>query len=139
MSKDLVVVGHQHITQEWWEKRQPLYDLYVSLIVLDEAKAGDPEAAKKRLQSITDVPVLELTPEALALAKSFIEPGAIPKKAEEDALHIAVATVNGMDFLLTWNCKHIANAEIQKRIRTISQDHGYEAPMICTPEELMGV
>lgn len=106
--------------------------------MLQEANAGDPEAAQKRLTFLQDIPILELRPEAAELADKFIETRILPPKAADDALHIATATVYGLDYLLTWNCKHIANAEIQKTLAALSVSEGYEFPTICTPIELMG-
>jgi hypothetical protein len=137
-SRDLVVAAHQQITHEWWEFRRPAFKLYASQLVLAEAGKGDSEAARQRLLVLDDIELLELKEEAADLAALFVRSKAVPEKAAEDALHIALAAIYGLDYLLTWNCKHIANAEIQKRIKSICADEGYEMPSICTPEELMG-
>ena len=105
---------------------------------MTEAGKGDKEAAAKRLQVLDDIELLELREEAAELAAVFVRSNAVPDKAEEDALHIALAAIYGLDYLITWNCKHIANAEIQKRLRSICANEGYAMPTICTPEELMG-
>lgn len=105
---------------------------------MTEAGKGDKQAATKRLNALKDIELLELKVEAAQLADVFINRKAIPKKVGEDALHIAIATIYGLDYLMTWNCKHIANAEIQKQIKIICIEEGYEMPIICTPEELMG-
>lgn len=137
-SRDLIVAGHQQITQEWWAARRPRFELYVSQMVLQEAEAGDKDAAGRRMEALRDIPLLAISEETMYLAQRYLEKGPLPLKAAEDALHIAVATVHGMDYLLSWNCKHIANAEMRKAIVRISQACGYESPIICTPEELMG-
>ena len=137
-SRDLIVAGHQEITREWWEKRAAAFRLYISQLVIDEASAGDPAAARQRLKALQDLPLLDITPEIAELASSILAAGKIPRKAATDAAHIAIAAVHGMDFLVTWNCIHIANAAIAKALALICRQHGCECPVICTPEELMG-
>jgi|SRR4029078_9186655 len=137
-SRDLITAAHQQLTLDWWEGRRADFDLYVSQLVVREAGAGDEEAAKRRLTVIEEIPLLELNEEAVVLARSLIEEGPLPEKASEDALHIAVATVHGMDFLLTWNCKHIANAQMRNLITEVCRSQEYEPPVTCTPEELLG-
>ena len=137
-SGDLVTAAHQKITHDWWEMRSSGFDLYTSELVLGEAGAGNPEAARKRLALLEPLPLLKPTPEAEALARAFVERGPIPEEEPEDAGHIAMATVHGMDYLLTWNCRHIANAEMQLPLYEICLSEGFELPHICTPEELMG-
>ena len=137
-SRDLIVAGHQEITREWWEKRAATFRLYISQLVIDEASAGDPAAARQRLKALQDLPLLDITPETAELASSILAAGKIPRKAATDAAHIAIAAVHGMDFLVTWNCIHIANAAIAKALALICRQHGCECPVICTPEELMG-
>ena len=135
-SRDLIVAAHQQITREWWQARTR-FDLYVSQIVIREAGGGDPEPAALRLKAVEGIQVLELSPEARSLAKQLITEGPLPEKAELDALHIGIAVVNGMDYLLTWNCTHIANAAMRHMIEAVCRSMGYEPPVICTPEELM--
>jgi predicted nucleic acid-binding protein len=106
--------------------------------VIQEASGGHKEAAQRRLQVLQPFSILEINDVAKELARHVSKAAAIPRKATEDALHIALATVHGMDYLLTWNCKHIANAEIQRSVTLICHLRGYEPPVICTPEELMG-
>lgn len=137
-SRDLIIAGHQQITRDWWNRRRSAFELFVSRIVVDEASEGDPQAAGERLVVLRNVPVLQLNRAAVVLAREFLDAGALPAKAGEDALHVAVATVHGMDFLLTWNCRHIANAEMTRAVNAICTERGYEMPVICTPEELMG-
>lgn len=135
-SSDLIKAAHQQITQEWWQNRAR-FDLYISEIVFQEASGGDDTAAKERLGALNDIPILRFSGEISDLATHLVERGPLPEKAAVDALHIAFAAANGMDYLLTWNCTHIANAAIRQDIEYICRDKGYEPPIICTPEELM--
>jgi len=137
-STDLIVAAHQRLTQEWWEASPDRFDRFVSQTVIREAAAGDPEAAKERLESLEGMGLLELSEGAYALAAALVARGALPAEAPEDALHIAVATVHGMDYLVTWNCAHIANAQLRCAVEEVCRSLGYEPPIICTPEELMG-
>jgi hypothetical protein len=137
-SRDLIIAAHQQLTHEWWEYRRADFDLFISQLVLQEASAGDPQVAQQRLHLVGRLPLLTLTEDAVALARALVNKGPIPPKAEVDALHMAVAMVHGMDYLLTWNCKHIANAAMRTAIETICRAHGYEPPVMCTPEELLG-
>jgi len=126
------------MTGEWWQKRRSDFDIYISQFVLDEAGAGDPEAAQKRLEVLSGFPLLDINENVTALASGILQSGIIPQKAATDAAHIAVATVHNLQFLMTWNCTHIANAEITGAIRRVCAEHGFVCPVICTPEELMG-
>lgn len=135
-SRDVVVAGHQAITQEWWEARQG-FALYVSQVVVQEAEGGELNAASRRLELIKDIPVLDITDQALDLAEYFLKTTPIPSKAELDALHVALATTNGLDYLLTWNCTHIANALFRRPLQEAANRMGYRLPSICTPEELL--
>ena len=134
-SRDLIKAAHQQITREWWQTRNR-FDLYISDLVIQEASGGDETAARQRLEMIQDIQVLEFTDEVRTLAHDLVELGPLPEKAAVDALHIAFAVVNGMDYLLTWNCTHIANAAMRNDIESICRSRGYEPPIICTPEEL---
>jgi hypothetical protein len=137
-SRDLIRASHQQITREWWETRRSDFELFISQLVLDEAAAGDPEAARARLVVLANVPLLDLTEEVSSLALALVSSLALPVKATTDAAHIALAAVHGIHFLLTWNCAHIANAEMSTTIHAVCREHGFTAPVICTPEELMG-
>jgi predicted nucleic acid-binding protein len=137
-SRDLIVAAQQQVTREWWENRRFQFEMYVSQLVIQESKDGNEEAASKRLEILENISLLDLRVEAVELAEKYVCPKALPQKASEDALHIAIAAIYGLDYLLTWNCKHIANAEIQKEIARVSFEEGYELPIICTPYELMG-
>lgn len=137
-SRDVIVAGHQQITHDWWEKRREGFELYASQMVADEAGRGDASLARNRLDLLRPLPVLDTNDEARALARALIERGPMPKQEPEDALHIAVAAVHGMHFLLTWNCAHIANAQMQLAMYETCLSEGFELPRICTPTELMG-
>ena len=136
-SRDPLVAAHQHLTREWWDSRRPAFDLYVSESVLEESAAGDEIVAKKRLELLANISLLALTDGILNIAEKLVAEGPIPPKAAGDALHISIATVYGCEYLLTWNCRHIANAEIQRAARLVVNSQGFELPAICTPEELM--
>lgn len=136
-SRDLILAANQQITHEWWQNQSGSFSLFISQIVVQEAGAGDAEAAAERLQLVEDIPLLALNQEALDLAHSMVKEGLFPARAVQDAFHIAVATVNGMDYLLTWNFKHIANAAIRYKIESHCRMHGYQPPIICTPQELV--
>ena len=137
-SRDVVIAGHQQVTHEWWDTRRENYDLCVSQLVLDEAGAGDAQAAQERLLALQSVLVLETTVEALELAQELLRAGALPAKAADDALHVAVAATKAIPFLLTWNCRHLANAAMRPTIESVCQAKGFKAPIICTPEALLG-
>ena len=136
-SRDLVLAAHQQITREWWEGRRGSFDLYVSQVVLDEAGDGDQGAARRRLDLVMSLAVLDITEDVVALAEKLISEGPLPREAADDAFHIALAAVHGMDFLLTWNCTHLANAQLLGAISAVLIRNGYLPPVICTPEELM--
>jgi hypothetical protein len=138
LSRDLVVAGHQQTTSEWWENHRHRFNLFVSALVLQEAGSGDAVLAQRRLDALRGIAVLELRAEAAALAREMVEHGPVPAKAAVDAAHIAIAAVQGVAFLLTWNCKHIANAEMQPELERICRTRGYLLPVLCTPEQLMG-
>ena len=138
LSKDVLVAAHQQATQDWWTRRRQEFDCFISQVVLDEVSAGDPEEARKRLAIARDLPVLEVTDEAESVAAAIVASGALAARAIRDAAHIAVAAVNDMDYLLTWNCNHLANAQIIRRVSLVCNKEGYNMPLVCTPEELMG-
>ena len=137
-SRDLIVAGHQVSTREWWETQRENYDLYVSELVIAEASRGHEEAAQKRLTLLDGISLLRISEEVATFAQTLVERHAIPEVANADAVHVAVAAVHGIHYLLTWNCKHIANAERFDDIATACLDSGYKPPIICTPEELTG-
>jgi predicted nucleic acid-binding protein len=137
-SRDIVTAARQTITRVWWDETRGHFDIYISVMVVEEVQSGDPSAAERRLAAIASLPILETNEAAEALAQMLIDEGHIPTESVEDALHIALATVHGMDFLLTWNFRHINNAQMKTRIRTAVESMGYRCPVICSPEELEG-
>ena len=137
-SRDVVVAGHQQVTHDWWNTRRSYYELCVSELVLDEAGAGDVQAAQERLLVLRPMLVIETTQEARDLAKELLRAGALPAKASADAQHIAVAATNAIPYLLTWNCRHLANAQILRRLEREAIRLGWNLPRVCTPLELMG-
>ena len=138
-SRDLIVAANQQVTQEWWQHRLAKVDVFISQLVMSESDSGDASAVAKRREVIAGFSTLGITPEAIMLAEALVAQKAIPRQAAEDALHIAIATVNGMDYLLTWNFKHIANAVMRANVEAVCRMNGYEPPVICTPLELMEV
>lgn len=135
-ARDLVIAAHQQVTRDWWQRRRTHFRLVVSQIVLDEISAGDESEVRKRLELVMPLDVLAASADAEALTAAIIEAGVLPEKAVRDAAHIALATVHGIQYLLTWNCRHLANAQISRRVARICNEHGFVMPTICTPEEL---
>lgn len=136
LSRDVIVLGNQELTREWWASRRGEYHLFISEVVVGEASIGDTELARQRLALAKDLPLLAVTEEAERLAPLLLRAAGLALNAETDALHMAVAAVHGMDYLLSWNCKHIANATIRRAIERQCRLSGYEPPVICTPQEL---
>lgn len=136
-SRDLVVAAHQAITRQWWDETASNFELVISEFVLEEAAAGDPNAARCRLDALKSIQTIVVSDEAKALAKKLVELGPMPREYAVDALHVAVCAVNGIDFLLTWNCKHLANASLRRQIEKLIEGMGYAAPLICTPDEFL--
>ena len=135
-SRDVVIAGHQQSTHEWWDTCRADYELCASELVFRESGGGDPVAARERLDVLKDMIVLETRQEALELAEELVRAGALPPKAFEDALHIAVAAHQKIPYLLTWNLRHMANATMRPLIEVVCASKGFKAPIICTPEEL---
>ena len=137
-SRNLVAAALQQVTAEWWERHRGRFAVFVSELVIAEARQGSAEAAAKRLDLIKTVPELEVTERVVELAKRLVESDALPKSALGDAMHIALAAVHGVDYLLTWNYRHIDNAERKPVVRSVCAVAGHQCPEICTPQELMG-
>jgi predicted nucleic acid-binding protein len=137
-ARDVVVLAHQQLTREWWELRRNEFELYTSEVVVAESERGDPEAARGRREIIRQTKQLSASEAAEQLVPALLRATGLPPKALADMAHIALATVHGMQYLLTWNCKHIANAAVRRMVVKTCRERGFEPPVICTPEELMG-
>ena len=129
--------AYQEVTRQWWRAAPGRFVLYASGLVVAEAGAGDTDAARARLAVLETIPLLDATQEAATLARKLLDLGAVPREAADDAAHIAVAVTNGVDYLVTWNFRHIANATMRSRIEHVCRRSGYEPPVICTPNELL--
>lgn len=136
-SSDVRMLAKQQVTREWWNLRRDAFELFVSEAVVVECQAGDSDAALKRLEILNGIPLLEQKPPTAQIAEFLIGRLSLPEKAVVDAVHIAIAIANEVDFLLTWNCTHIANAAFRPMIEEIAIEHSCVCPIICTPEELM--
>ena len=137
-NRDIIIAGHQQSTRDWWDSERKEYDLYVSQLVIQECTAGDAEMATERLELLSGIEIIPILPGVTQLAEHLVNAGPLPTKAAADAIHIATAAASGMDYLLTWNLRHIANAKMQDAIRDLCKEAGFTPPEICTPEELMG-
>ena len=135
---NLIAAAHQAITRDWWEQRRSQFDLFISQLVITEASAGDPDAARRRLEALAGIPLLPVTDQVQWIAGEMARLGLVPPKAAADAFHIALASVHAIDYLLTWNCQHIANAERLPAIEQFLAERGVAVPHVCTPEELLG-
>jgi hypothetical protein len=138
-TSDLLVAAWQKTTVDWWDTQRNRFALYTSNVTIEEAGRGNPEAAARRLEALAGIPLLPITEAVVVLSKALLQGGALPAKALDDSLHIAISAVHGVDYLLTWNCRHLDNAETKPIIRSVCAIHGYISPEICTPQELMGV
>jgi len=138
-SPELVMAARQQLTREWWDTRRQDFQLVISQLVIDEARAGDATAAARRLEVLEGITLLEFGDDANTLSKLLIRELSLPARAESDAVQIALAVVNGIDYLLTWNCTHIANAALRPKIEVACRAMSYRMPVICTPEQLKTV
>ncbi len=136
--RDPFVAARQQVTRDWWRDDAPNYSVFISQLVLDECSGGDPTAAAERLDAVKEVDLIDSSDEVDSLADALIAGKAVPPSEPRDAFHIAISAVNGVNYLVTWNFKHIANASLRSRIERIRRDAGFEPPIICTPDELMG-
>lgn len=136
-SRDVVVAAYQEVTREWWRDAAARFHLVASELVLAECRAGDRNAAHERLEALEGISLLEASSRAEDLARRLLDLGAVPREAAADAAHIAIAVTNGVEYLVTWNFRHIANAAMRVRIERACREAGYEPPVICTPNELM--
>jgi predicted nucleic acid-binding protein len=137
-SRDIIALAHQQRTGPWWHEQRKAYRLFISPFVLQEAERGDPEAAQRRMSFLADIPSLVPVPPIEALARDIKQAVRIPDSSLNDAFHLACAIHYGLDYLLTWNCTHIAGARSQKRLREFTRDAGLWLPIICTPDEMLG-
>jgi len=133
-----VQAARQQLTKDWWDLEREMHELFTSQVVLDEIASGETLMARQRLDLVAQIKLLDLTSEAKALTKEILSSGLLPVEADRDAAHIALATVHQMDILLSWNCRHIANAAIQTRLRRLVEKVGFALPVLCTPDELTG-
>ena len=136
-ARDVVIAGHQQITHDWWATASERFELVISELVREEAGAGDPDAVCARLTLLASLALLDATAEAQELAERLVSASAVPEAAMRDAAHIAIAAANGIEYLVTWNFRHIANAVTRPQIESVCRQAGFESPVICTPEELM--
>ena len=136
-NRDVVVLGQQQATRDWWNQHRHKYELFISDLVAVESRRGDPVAAGERDAVLATCSLLNIPEGAQSLAERILSTKLMPPNATADALHVAIATVHAMDFLLTWNCRHIANATVVERVRDVCKQAGYQPPVICTPFELM--
>lgn len=137
-SRDLVTAANQQVTRDWWRLRREAFCCVASSEVLREASKGDPEEVKKRLEVLNQLMVLQRSDEAEMLMHGLLATGALPEQAQADAAHLAIATAAKADYLLTWNCRHLANAQILRRLEREAIRHQWKLPKVCTPSELMG-
>ncbi len=138
-SRDLIVAGHQQVTEDWWHNVLPGISAFVSELVLEEAGKGDAVAAGHRLDRIAGIPVLEVVDEIDDLAEAYARALQLPDTALADAYHMALATWHGMDYVVSWNCAHIASGRVQRVLLGVNSTMGLQTPILCTPEELMEV
>ena len=135
-TQDIIQSAYQQITRQWWERRDR-FDLYVSRAVVAEARRGNPDAAVRRVAALRGIPRLAGGRRVVDLAGTLVERGILPVQARMDAVHVGIAAANGMEYLLTWNLRHLANASIRVKIEEVVRAAGLVPPIICTPEELM--
>ena len=138
-SRDLVVAAHQQLTHDWWRRASHLFDLFLSEVVLEEIRAGDSELAHQRRKVVEDLPILTLNAEGRRLADVYRQRLGLHAGASVDLLHIAIAVAHELDYLVTWNCKHIANGQVIQRLLKVNDELGVRTPVILTPEELFGM
>lgn len=135
-TRNLIVGAHQELTRRWWRQRRR-FEIFVSPLVIEEASRGDVAARSRRVRLLRDLALLEVNDDSRAVGRQLLAKGSLPAQAAGDALHIALAAVHGMEYLVTWNCRHIANAWMRSRIEQVIRGLGYEPPILCTPEELL--
>lgn len=137
-SRDLITAARQQITHDWWTLRRAAFEVCISELVVAEAGAGDRDAAERRAQVMRDIPLLSIPDDAVALPEKLVKAADLPERGQADALHVAIAACHGIDYLLTWNSAHIANAQFRPKVERACRDNGFEPSVLCTPDELMG-
>ncbi len=137
-SRDIIIAGRQAISWDWWKNHRQRFELRISALVEEEISKGDPHAIERRLSLIKDIPGLVISNEATRVAELLLSKSAVPKGSEEDALHIGIAAAQSADYLLTWNFKHINNAEKKIAIADVVASYGFICPQLCSAEELGG-
>jgi hypothetical protein len=135
-SRDLVLAAHQQVTRDWWQEERPMYECVTSEETVREAAQGDAAMVQSRLQALEGMFVIGISSEIESLAATFLSTGALPATMRPDATHLAAATLARADYLLTWNCKHLANAHVLRRLRKEAEKRGWKLPEVCTPLEL---
>lgn len=135
-NRDVIIAARQAITEIWWQNRRAEFELYISVLVEQEIARGDPDAAEKRLRIVETIPLVAISPEAQSLAEDLLAHGAVPANSGEDALHIGIAAAAGIDFILTWNFKHLNNVHTKAAIKEAIEACGFVCPILCSPEEL---
>ena len=137
-ARDILQAARQQLTRDWWDRGRQEHELFISQVVLDEIGFGEEAMVRLRLKLVENIPILESTDEVRDFARMVLDSGVLPREADRDAAHIAFAAIHGTDLLLTWNCRHIANAALQTRLRRLAESAQLNLPVICTPEELIG-
>jgi hypothetical protein len=137
-SRDPITLRNQQLTHEWWNTRRERYELFTSKLAISEASEGDPSVARKRLALLHRIPLLAWDDEVERLGEALCSQVPLPPQAQADALHIAISAMRGMHFVVTWNCKHIANPRLWKRMDWVCADWSVTLPVLCTPRELIG-
>jgi predicted nucleic acid-binding protein len=137
-SRHLVTAANQQVTRDWWQRRRQEFLCIASDEVRQEASKGDPEQVRRRLELLAELTMVQPAREAESLTQAFLATGALPANAQTDAAHLAIATASSADYLLTWNCRHLANAQILRRLEREAKTKGWKLPTVCTPAELMG-
>lgn len=135
--RDPIVFARQLSTRRWWSDAPLKFDLKISDLVIAECSAGDAIAASERLAIVDGIEVVAPRKDAESLAEALILGKAVPATEPRDAAHIALAAVHGLNYLVTWNFKHILNPHLQRRIVDICRECGYIPATICTPEQLL--
>ena len=136
-SRDLIMAAHQQITHDWWLNAKDRFDLYISDAVLNEIRGGDHDAAARRLAIVNGLPVLQLSDDVRNLVHEYDQRLGLVGRARADLPHFAFAVAYQMDYLVTWNCRHIANGEVIRRLLDANAELQRPTPLLVTPEEIL--